>query len=164
MDPVLKLTSGSSTSTFSGVGTLRVPEPLSDIGYKAASASPSLLSRTSRVQVLYTATELSESDLDAADVISAVQLRYWGDEYAPNANLYNARLRYRWVELPDEEAYECMRGGRVREQNMTDDVAECMTEVPHSNLTTAMEARTLLYRDTSVFVEDDDEYVSTASQ
>ena len=161
MGPVLKLTSGSGTSMFSGVGTLRVPELLSDIGYRSASASPSLLSKTSRVQVLYTATELRESDLDSTDIIDAVQLRYWGNEYAPRSNLYNARLRYSWVKLPDDEGYECMRGGRVREQNMTNDVAGCMTEVLHSNLTTAMEPRTLLYRDTSLFVEnDDDEYVS----
>ena len=160
MDPVLKLTSGPGTSIFSGVGTLRVPELLSDIGYKSDSASPSLLSKTSRIQALYTATELRESGLDSADVIDAVQLRYWGDDYAPEENLYNARLRYRWVELPDEEDYECMRGGRIRERNMTNDVADCMTEVPHSNLTTAMEPRTLLHRDTSVFVKDnDDEYV-----
>ena len=160
MSPTLKLEASSGTSTsIAGAATLRVPELLSDIGYKTAGNSPNLLSRTSRMQMLFTAAELAASKLEATDTVSAVQLRYWGDDdYAPRANLYNTRLRYRWVAAPD---LECLRGGRFSARNLTDDLEGCLTGSRQSNLTTAMEARTLLYRDTSVFVfsgDDAEEY------
>lgn len=161
MEPTLLLTSESGSTTVSGEAALRIPEPWSDIGYKAASASPNLLSKTTRMQMLFTAEEIRASDLTDADTISAVQFRYWGGEYAPNAHLYNARLRYSWVDLPDEEAYECLRSWRVWEydtnSNKTDAGKEdCLTEYPQANLTTIMSPRVLLYDDASVFVEDSD--------
>ena len=158
MEPVLKLTSDSGSTVFSGEASLRVPEPWSDIGYKAASASPNLLSKTTRMQMLYTGPEIEASDLDSTDTISTVQFRYWGDEYAPNANLYNARLRYSWIDLNDGEAYECLRSSKAA--NTTDAETDCLREIPAANMTTAMSATTLLYDDNKVFVEDTsrDEY------
>lgn len=58
-----------------GAAQLREPEVLADVGYRTAEASPSLLSQTMRMQMLYTKDELEYAELETDLTITSVQFR-----------------------------------------------------------------------------------------